>query len=146
MTNEAIDNLKNDHRIGMQVLNEIDVYDVLRQIFPPKNDVFKTDYIEELNELLYFGIDTKVKLIDLLAKHQVAVIEIDEEELDEAHINFYKQDYDEEMAFKVFHKCKRLVLARAFCMIINNSIYNTCTPSFLYTFPSFITNTTFPIT
>jgi hypothetical protein len=96
MTNEAIDNFKNDHVIAMQVLNEIDVYDVLKQIFPPKNDFFKTDYIEELNELLHFGIDTKVKLIDLLAKHQVTVIEIDEEELDEAHINFYKQDYGEE--------------------------------------------------
>ncbi len=80
----------------MQVLNEIDVYDVLKQIFSPKNDYFKTDYIEELNELLHFGVDTKVKLIDLLAKHQVAVIEIDEEELDEDHIIFYKQDYGEE--------------------------------------------------
>lgn len=50
----------------MEKFNEIDVYEVLKQTLPEQNDFSDSDYKEELQELLDFGINTKVKLLDLV--------------------------------------------------------------------------------
>ncbi len=80
----------------MLELNEIDLYDVLSQTLPTQNDFFETDYKEELQELLDFGINTKVKLLDLIVKHREAVLEIDAEDIDDYHTKFYIEEYGED--------------------------------------------------
>lgn len=80
----------------MLTLNEIDVYDVLCQTLPTQNDFSETDYKEELQELLDFGIDSKVKLLDLVVKHREAVLDIDAGDIDDYHIKLYIEEYGEE--------------------------------------------------
>lgn len=80
----------------MEYLNEIDVYDVLRQTLPTQNDFSETDYNEELQELLDFGIDTKVKLLDLVVKHRETVLNIDAEDMDDYTIKLHIEEYGEE--------------------------------------------------
>lgn len=80
----------------MAELNEIDLYDVLCQTLPTQNDFYKTDYKEELKELLDFGVNTKIKLLDLVVKHRETVLEIDSEEIDDFHKKFYIEQYGED--------------------------------------------------
>lgn len=77
-------------------LNEIDVYDVLSQTLPTQNDFFETDYKEELQELLEFDVNTKVKLLNLIVKHREAVLKIDEKDIDDYHIKLYSKEYGED--------------------------------------------------
>jgi hypothetical protein len=74
-------------------LNPKDIYQVLRETFPKQNDSFVTDYIEECNELLHFGINTKTKLVDLIAKHRETAMEIDASELGELDIKMLSEDH-----------------------------------------------------
>ena len=67
----------------MEKLNQNDIYSVLLQTLPEQNDCFETDYLEELQELLDFGIDNKISLIDLIVKHRENLLIIDAEELDD---------------------------------------------------------------
>lgn len=80
----------------MEKLNEQDIYEILCQTFPKQNDYAESDYSEELQELLHFGINTKVKLLDLIVKHREIVLEQDEEELSEIDIRLSKEEYGEE--------------------------------------------------
>ena len=80
----------------MDKLNHKDLYQVLYDTFPKQNDFFVTDYIEECNELLDFGINTKAKLVDLIAKHKETVMEIDESELSELDIKMLSEDHGAE--------------------------------------------------
>jgi hypothetical protein len=66
---------------------------VLSDTFPKQNDFYVTDYIEECNELLDFGIDTKAKLEDLIAKHKKRVLEIDKSELSDLDIKMLSEDH-----------------------------------------------------
>lgn len=80
----------------MTELNEIELYNVLCQTLPTQNDFYETDYKEELQELLDFGINTKVKLLDLVIKHRETVLEIDSEDIDDYHKKFYIGEYGED--------------------------------------------------
>ena len=80
----------------MEKLNQNDIYSVLSQTLPKQNDFFETDYSEELQELLDFGIDTKISLENLIIKHKGSRLEIDSDELDESEINSYKEEFGEE--------------------------------------------------
>ena len=68
------------------------VYDILRENFPRQNDYSTSDYIEEHKELLDFGITTQEQLSILIVKHKDHVIAIDQEDLDEQHIQWYRED------------------------------------------------------
>lgn len=80
----------------MEKLNQKDVYEILRETFPKQNDFFLTDYAEEFNELLIFGINTKTKLVQLIAKHRETTMEIDASELSELDIKMLSEDHGEE--------------------------------------------------
>ena len=80
----------------MNKLTTEDIYSILLQTLPEQNDFYKNDYCEELEELLYFGIDTKISLLDLIVKHRETLLDIDGEELDEFHIKYYKEKYGED--------------------------------------------------
>lgn len=80
-------------------MNEItsnEVYQILKENFPSQNDFSKSDYEEELEELLIFGINTKEKLQQLITKHKSEVLEIDAEDLDKFHIKSYSQEFGED--------------------------------------------------
>jgi hypothetical protein len=64
----------------LEKLNQNDIYSVLLQTLPEQNDCFETDYLEEL---LDFGIDNKISLLDLIVKHRENLLIIDAEELDD---------------------------------------------------------------
>lgn len=68
------------------------VYQELSKTFPKQNDFGESDYIEELKELLFFGIETKEELEKLLLKHKNNILTIDREPLDEQHVKWYSQD------------------------------------------------------
>ena len=70
------------------------VSEVLKSSFPKQNDYGDSDYIEELDELLRFGIKTKDQLENLITSHKNKVLEIDSESLDEQHIEWYRDDED----------------------------------------------------
>src|SRR4051812_13704895 len=74
-------------------LTKSNVYEVLLQTLPGQNDFAQTDYSEELGELLFFGIDTKPALLDLVTKHREAALEIDSDPLDGYHIKWYSDEY-----------------------------------------------------
>lgn len=80
----------------MEKLNQNDIYSVLSETLPKQNDFFETDYSEEFQELLDFGIDTKISLQNLILKHKESLLEIDSDELDESEINSYKEEFGEE--------------------------------------------------
>lgn len=80
----------------MEKLHQNDIYTVLSQALPKQNDFFETDYAEELQELFDFGIDTKITLENLIAKHKESLLEIDSGELEEFEINSYKEEFGEE--------------------------------------------------
>jgi hypothetical protein len=73
-----------------------EVYLVLKENFPIKNDFSQSGYDEELEELLHFGINTKDKLQELIRKHKPMVLEIDSEDLDEFHIKSYSAELGED--------------------------------------------------
>ena len=75
------------------MLTATDVYEVLCLTLPKQNDFFKSDYSEELQELLEFGVTTRLNLLDLVAKHKETVLSIDKEPLDDFHIQTYKKEY-----------------------------------------------------
>ena len=77
----------------MEKLRKVDVYEILSQSLPKQNDFFETDYLEELNELLDFGIYTKTALQDLISKHKESALKIDAEPLDDFHIENYTNEY-----------------------------------------------------
>ncbi len=83
-------------RTTLSKLNTDDIYAILSQTLPEQNDFHKTDYSEELEELLYFGIDTNLSLLDLIVKHRETLMEIDAEELDDDHVKFYTEMCGEE--------------------------------------------------
>ena len=80
----------------MKEITTDEVYQVLKEYFPQKNDFNKTGYDEELEELLHFGINTKDKLQQLIIKHKSKVLEIDSEDLDEFHIKSYSAELGED--------------------------------------------------
>jgi hypothetical protein len=77
-------------------LNLEDIYTILSQTLPEQNDFYETDYSDELKELLDFGIDTKISLLDLIVKHRETLLEIDAEELDDFHVKYYIEEYGED--------------------------------------------------
>lgn len=77
----------------MDKLTQNDIYEVLKQTLPEQNDFAETNYSEELEELLHFGIENKIALLDMIVKHRDAVLKIDAEPLDEHHIKWYSDDY-----------------------------------------------------
>lgn len=80
----------------MKEITADEVYLVLKQNFPIKNDFSQSGYNEELIELLYFGINTKDKLEKIIRKHKSQVLEIDSEDLDEFHIKSYSAELGED--------------------------------------------------
>jgi len=93
-------------KMNHSAITQKDIHDVLRQTLPEQNDFSDSNYSEELEELLLFGIQTKVQLLDLVVKHREAVLEIDREPLNEQLIKWYKEDlgihYVEERIKKEF--------------------------------------------
>jgi hypothetical protein len=75
------------------MLTPNDVYEVLKQALPEQNDFFVTDYVEELQELLHFGIISRVQLLDIVSKHKEAALLIDQEPFDDFHIQTYSKEY-----------------------------------------------------
>jgi len=73
-----------------------DIYDVLRQTLPHQNDFVSCDYAEELQELLDFGVTSKLMFLDLIVKRRQEVLAIDEDPLDDFHVQHYKSEYGEE--------------------------------------------------
>ena len=69
---------------------------VEKENFPIKNDFSQSGFDEELEELLYFGINTKDKFQELIRKHRKKVLEIDSEDLDEFHIKSYSAELGED--------------------------------------------------
>ena len=80
----------------MDKLTQDDIYEVLSQTLPKQNDFGNPDYPELLQELVHFGINTKIALLDLVVKHREQVLEIDSDPLDEHHIKWYSDDYGKE--------------------------------------------------
>ncbi len=76
----------------MSAFDENTVYDVLKALLPEKNDYFETDYKEELEELLYFNIETEADLRRLIEKHLDVLIASDEEPIDEEDQKLYAQE------------------------------------------------------
>jgi hypothetical protein len=74
-------------------LTQDDIYEILQQTLPKQNDFSETNYSEELQELIFFGINTKIALLDMVVKHRETVLQIDAEPLDEYHIKWYSDDY-----------------------------------------------------
>ena len=82
-----------------------DVYESLCQVLPHQNDFANSDYSEELEELLFFGIHTKPALEALLVKHKDRLMRIDAEPLDDFHIKVYKEEYgDDYIQHKIHNK------------------------------------------
>ncbi|TJZ51815.1 hypothetical protein FAZ15_19910 [Sphingobacterium olei] len=77
-------------------LTEKDIYEVLRQTLPRQNDFASCDYTEELQELLDFGVTSKLMFLDLIVRHRQEVLAIDEDPLDDFHVQYYKSEYGEE--------------------------------------------------
>jgi len=61
------------------------VYSTMLTLFPSQNDFSKSDYQEELKELLDFGVDTVAKFKNLVTRHRTKLLKIDSEPLDEQH-------------------------------------------------------------
>ena len=70
--------------------------ETLQKHFPKQNDTEDTDYLEELDELLHFGINTVDQLNELLETHKEEVLKIDGEPLDEFLINFLEEEIGKE--------------------------------------------------
>jgi hypothetical protein len=68
-----------------------DIYEILSQTMPEQNDFYKSDYSEELRELLNFGINTRLQLLDLVATHKEEVLPIDNAPLDDFEIQHYTE-------------------------------------------------------
>ena len=80
-------------------MNEItseQLYQILKDNFPKQNDTNNSSYDEVLNELVHFGINTKQKIIQTISKHKSKILEIDSEELDEFHIEYYSKEFGSE--------------------------------------------------
>lgn len=80
----------------MKGITTHEVYQILKENFPIKNDFSQSGFDEELEELLYFGINTKDKFQELIRKHRKKVLEIDSEDLDEFHIKSYSAELGED--------------------------------------------------
>lgn len=72
-----------------------EIYDILRQTLPLQNDFASCDYTEELQELLDFGVTSKLMFLDLIVKHRQELLSIDEDPLDDFHVQYYKSEYGE---------------------------------------------------
>jgi hypothetical protein len=68
------------------------VYSTMLTLFPSQNDFSKSDYQEELKELLDFGVDTVAKFKNLMTRHRTKLLKIDSEPLDEQHLKWYRED------------------------------------------------------
>lgn len=87
------------------IITSAEVYEVLCEILPKQNDFYETDYVEERQELLDFGIDTKEKFRDTLLKHRELMLKWDAEDFDEYHLKVYTEEYGEEyMADRIKNK------------------------------------------
>lgn len=75
------------------MLTPLDVYEVLKQTLPEQNDFFVTNYEEETQELLDFGISSRIQLLDLISKHKDTALSIDKEPLDNFHVQAYSKEY-----------------------------------------------------
>ena len=82
------------------MLTTVEINKVLRQIFPKQNDFNESNYVEELQELFDFGINSQKKLLELVNKHYLAVMEIDASDLDKYHTIWYSQVYGEDYVQK----------------------------------------------
>ncbi len=70
-------------------LTSENVYSTLKEFFPKRNDFYSSDYSEEVEELIFFGIRSLSDLRSLLEKHSKEVLEIDASPMDEWHQKFY---------------------------------------------------------
>lgn len=80
----------------MSQLNEKDLYEILCATLPKQNDYAESDYTEELQELLYFGIETKEQLLELILKHKEELLAIDSAEMDGSEIKYFTDIFGEE--------------------------------------------------
>lgn len=67
------------------------VHEVLTRFFPAKNDNSQCAYVEELQELNDFGIETEDQLASLLQKRTDEIIEIDRSPMTELDIRLYSE-------------------------------------------------------
>lgn len=65
----------------------------MRSILPAKNDDYPSDYKNETDELLHFGIKTEEQFVALLSRHKQKLIEIDQSPLDDADRRMFIEDY-----------------------------------------------------
>ena len=84
----------------MKTISPNDVHRVMRSILPTKNDDYPSDYKNETDELLHFGIKTEEQFAALLSKHKEKLIEIDQSPLDEADRQMFIEDYGLEYVLK----------------------------------------------
>lgn len=69
---------------------------LLQETFPPQNDFYPSDYVEELGELARFGINTTTQLRNLLQKHKEEALNIDRGPLDRAYRQLHVDECGEE--------------------------------------------------
>ena len=84
----------------MKTISPNDVHRVMRSILPTKNDDYPSDYNNETDESLHFGIKTEEQFAALLSKHKEKLIEIDQSPLDEADRQMFIEDYGLEYVLK----------------------------------------------
>jgi hypothetical protein len=75
----------------MRTLTPDLVHEVLKRFFPVMNDNSKCDYVEELQELHDFKIETEDQLVDLLQKRVDEVMEIDRSPMTEFNIRMHSE-------------------------------------------------------
>ncbi len=76
----------------MQIDNN-NIYGVLKNILPERNNFYACSYGEEYEDLIEFGIDTTEKLTDLLSKHLSAIMAEDSSvEVDEATYDYFCEE------------------------------------------------------
>ncbi len=67
-----------------------DIYGVLKQVLPERNNFYPCSYSDEYEELLEFGVDTTDKLLALLKKHLEEIMEADKSvDVDEATYDYF---------------------------------------------------------
>ena len=75
-------------RSSEHLLKLDDIYPVLKEILPERNNFYACSYTEEYEELLEFGVDSIEKLKDMVTKHLKTImaddcsIEVDETTFD----------------------------------------------------------------
>ncbi len=79
-----------------QILTPDLVRQVLQETFPPQNDFYESNYVDELGELARFGVNSVDQLRSLLLKHKAEALEIDRSPPDPIYRQVHVEEHGEE--------------------------------------------------